>query len=105
MPTDIASQIELWRGRLLDTSKRNRLISFSTGRSGGIRLVHPAVDTIWGTLVATNGAMRFPWRRTLVDESEAGDISTGGSQGEDRDSAEQHNLDLCLMSPRLGSCD
>ena len=27
MPADIASLIELWRGRLLDTSKRNRLIS------------------------------------------------------------------------------
>ena len=57
VPADIASQIELWRGRLLDTSKRNRLISFSTGRSGGIRLVHPPVDEIWGTLVANNGTI------------------------------------------------
>ena len=38
MPADIALQIERWRGRLLDTSKRNPLINFSTGRSGGIRV-------------------------------------------------------------------
>jgi hypothetical protein len=34
-PSDIASKVEQWRGQLLDTSKRNRLINFKTRRPEG----------------------------------------------------------------------
>ena len=41
MTISLADRIEEWRGQLLDTSKRNRLISLNLGRNGAIKLVHP----------------------------------------------------------------
>jgi hypothetical protein len=51
MPFDLAAQILTWRTQLLDTTKRNRLINFKTGRYGGIQLAHPDPDSIWKRLV------------------------------------------------------
>jgi hypothetical protein len=61
--SDIASTIEQWRGRLLDTSKRNRLISFHAGRSGGVGLAHPGAGRTWEALVAWESSMSFARRR------------------------------------------
>ena len=68
MTSDIASTIEQWRGRLLDTSKRNRLISFHAGRSGGLGLAHPDPDRIWEAIVAGEGSMSFVRRGELLGE-------------------------------------
>jgi hypothetical protein len=60
MPSDIAARIEAWRAQLLDTSKRNRLINFKAGRTGGLALVHPDPGDLWHRLVATNAPSLSP---------------------------------------------
>src|SRR5438552_12980212 len=35
---DVADRIDGWRQQLLDTSRRNRLVSFRSGRGGGVDL-------------------------------------------------------------------
>lgn len=67
MPFDIASQIESWRTQLLDTTKRNRLINFKTGGTGGIVLAHPDPGELWHSLVAGGQILSFPWKRELID--------------------------------------
>jgi hypothetical protein len=54
MAFDISAQIEKWRSLLLDTTKRNRLVSFKTGRSGGIPLVHPDASKLWQLIVGSS---------------------------------------------------
>src|SRR5262245_56239009 len=81
MSFDIAAQIEQWRKHLLDTTKRNRLINFKTGQTGGISLLHPAVDTVWDRLLG-GGRLTFVWKRDLIDlpeepEEEARSASEG----------------------------
>src|SRR5437899_1580485 len=68
MPFDITTKIEEWRRQLLDTSKRNKLISLNLGPTGAIRLVHPPVDRVWGRLIAEGVAMTFALKRDLVGE-------------------------------------
>jgi hypothetical protein len=67
MPFDINAQIEAWRTQLLDTTKRNRLISFKVGRTGGIALVHPDPGDLWDRLVARNEALTFVWKRNVIE--------------------------------------
>src|SRR5688572_16198992 len=67
MSFDMAAQIEQWRKQLLDTSKRNRLVNFRTGRTGGIALVHPGPGDIWHRLMAGGSPLTFPWKRELID--------------------------------------
>jgi very-short-patch-repair endonuclease len=67
MPFDINAQIDAWRALLLDTTKRNRLINFKVGRTGGIAIVHPDPGNVWHSLVTTNARLTFAWKRDLID--------------------------------------
>src|SRR5436305_2021573 len=51
MAMNLSERIEEWRSLLLDTTKRNRLISLKLGRTGALRLVHPPAEAIWERLV------------------------------------------------------
>jgi very-short-patch-repair endonuclease len=62
---DIQSRIDGWRQLLLDTSKRNRLVSFRSGRGGGLDLVSPPAAALWDRLLA-GGKFTFPWKRDLL---------------------------------------
>ena len=66
MPFDIDTRIGEWRNSLLDTTKRNRLIKFVTGRAGGIKLLSPKVVDLWCHLVKDEIALTFPWKRDIL---------------------------------------
>jgi very-short-patch-repair endonuclease len=67
MPFDMNASIEAWRTKLLDITKRNRLISFKAGRTGGVSLVHPDPGELWHRLVLSDEALTFVWKRDLVE--------------------------------------
>src|SRR5262245_60581726 len=106
MPFDIAAQIERWQAQLLDTSKRSRLIIFNTGRSSGIKLAYPDPAKVWSTL-AEGGRLTFPWRRALLEESEAApSAESAGDPDTDedervKDASSREELAACLDSPNL----
>jgi very-short-patch-repair endonuclease len=107
MPFDIATQIEKWRTRLLDLTKRNRLINFKTGRGGGLALAHPDPGDIWHHLVVGNAPLTFAWKRELLDLPEpAGDESSAPTLFDAVEPSAPiggHDvLERCRLSPRLG---
>ncbi len=108
MPFDFNARIEAWRSQLLDTTKRNRLINFKTGRTGGISLAHPNAGDLWHRLVTNNTALTFVWKRELIDlppdtEDVAGS-STPAPVDRGRvpdDATSQDILERCQLSERL----
>jgi hypothetical protein len=78
MPFDINARIEAWRTHLLDTTKRNRLINFKVGRTGGLRLAHPDPDDLWHRLVTNSTALSFVWKRELIDLPTEPEGAAGG---------------------------
>jgi very-short-patch-repair endonuclease len=79
MPTDIGAKVASWRTQLLDTTKRNRLISFKVGRTGGIALAHPDPDDLWQRLVTDGKPLTFAWKRDLINLPPGSDEGAGGS--------------------------
>jgi hypothetical protein len=67
MPFDFAAQIEAWRKQLLDTTKRNRLISFKAGRGGGVSHLHPDPGDLWHRLVGDDAGLTFVRKGELID--------------------------------------
>ncbi|HXG10904.1 MAG TPA: DUF4011 domain-containing protein [Gemmataceae bacterium] len=103
---NIAALIERWRTELLDLSKRNRLINFKTGRTGGILLVHPDPGELWDHLVIRSKALSFPWKRDLIDLSEEpgeANSTIDPSPGAAPPLSAQEILERCRCSPRLRS--
>src|SRR5262245_18971476 len=107
MAFDFAARIEDWRAQLLSTSKRNRLISFKSGRTGGVTLVRPDPAGLWSRLLAGNTALTFVWKRDLIDlppdgaEEVADDALILFEPGEATEPADEDILEQCLRSPRL----
>jgi very-short-patch-repair endonuclease len=66
MPFDIDARIDEWKRSLLDTTKRNRLIKFTTGRGGGIAILHPPTAALWRLLVVDGKPAAFPWKREIL---------------------------------------
>src|SRR5215470_6692134 len=67
MANGTPARIQSWRDQLLDTSKRNRLVHFRTGRGGGVPLIHPDPADLWQRLVADDKPVTFAWQRDLID--------------------------------------
>jgi very-short-patch-repair endonuclease len=109
MPVDITAQIEAWRKQLLDTTKRNRLINFKVGRTGGVALLHPDPGDLWRRLLAAGDELIFAWKRDLIELPP--DSDDGAPEGlilfnpakEAKQETGPNVLDQCLHSPRLRS--
>jgi very-short-patch-repair endonuclease len=108
MSFDLSAQIETWRSQLLDTTKRNRLINFKTGRTGGIPLVYPEAGDLWSRLVLNNASLAFAWKRDLIDlPTDAGEPDETGTLAlfDPSDVPEKEAgpdvMERCLHSPRL----
>ena len=109
MPIDVAAQIASWRSKLLDLTKRNRLVNCKLGPRAALELLHPTPEAIWQHLSVTNEPLIFPWKTNLVsghdpvtppDVENADQTSPGESVSEAR--AEQKiSVDDCLRSPRI----
>ena len=101
---DPASRIDGWRQQLLDTSRRNRLVNFRSGRAGGIEFAHPSAAALWARLLA-DGRFTFPWKRDvlglpaeLIDGPLVEDSPTDGEPGRPLG---HEFTELCLKSAHL----
>lgn len=108
MPFDFAARIEGWRTQLLDTTKRNRLINFKAGRTGGIALAHPDPGDLWHRLVTETAPLTFPWKRDLINLPTDSTGATGDGAltlfdpaDAPEPAADQDILERCRRSPRL----
>ncbi|HET6574670.1 MAG TPA: DUF4011 domain-containing protein [Fimbriiglobus sp.] len=66
MPFDIDARIADWQKQLLDTTKRNRLIKFVSGRAGGVGLLHPGFGPLWQRMVVDGQPCVFAWKRDVL---------------------------------------
>jgi len=77
MSNDILNTISSWRDKLLDISKKNRLINCRTGgKTSVVVLDYPRMESIWHTLVVDSQRMQFPWKHELLGNEEEGDTSS-----------------------------
>lgn len=108
MPAPLDARIEEWRSKLLDTSKRNRLISLNLGRAGAVKLVHPSAKALWSRLVDEEESVTFPKKLYLAGRASEG-MSGDESQefpslldgdSEEKTPSDRVDLPTCLSSPR-----
>jgi hypothetical protein len=102
---DLADRIDGWRQQLLDTSRRNRLVNFKSGRVGGIDFAHPAAAALWSRLLG-DGRFIFPWKRDvlglpaeMIDADRLAEDPP--TDGEPARPLAREFTELCLRSPSL----
>ncbi|MDR2441853.1 MAG: DUF4011 domain-containing protein [Planctomycetaceae bacterium] len=114
MNSNIFTIIDGWKNKLLDFSKRNRLINCRIGGRNTLEIVHPNMETILQYLVIDEKTVRFSWKNDIVpnipknNEEENEKITQENQQNspEEQNSLEQRiSLEQCLESPLLESND
>lgn len=78
------NKIKLWKNRLLDLSKRNKMLNYRDTKRGGLRILEPAQGQLWSNLVLTHGGkLVFPLPDVDDDQLEiSSDISVRKSSME-----------------------
>lgn len=109
MPVNMERVLEQWREKLLDLTKRNRLISCRLGKGGALPLENPDLDDVISLLIASDESLTFAKRKWLLGNSARSEDENGlGLLTESRASADdsgpgssESELRACLNSPRL----
>src|SRR5687767_2263825 len=110
-PEKILTQIEDWRSKLLDITKRNRLINCKIRPTSAIELLHPSPQSIWDYLAVREASLKFAWKEELVPAVEPAspeaplfDESEDESPEASEDTSPRQRripIDQCLASRRL----
>lgn len=70
MAVDINSKINLWKNKLLDIGKRNRLINYHETKRSTLRIITPEIYTLWNSFVQDEKSLEFPFYDDVHDEQE-----------------------------------
>ncbi|EGD47043.1 Protein of unknown function DUF3320 [Ruminiclostridium papyrosolvens DSM 2782] len=63
-------KIEQWKKRLLDLSKRNRLINFKETKRSSVSITYPSFEVLYKRIVFDEEALSFPYPlKTIYDEN------------------------------------
>ncbi len=111
MAVDVRLQIEDWRAKLLDLTKRNRLINCKIGARAALEILHPQPKEVWHHLMVTGAPLSFALKSTLVDDhsltatddDETSDDPNSLLASSDKAKKKERAVSLedCLASPRL----
>jgi hypothetical protein len=72
----IDQKIEIWKKKLLDLGKRNRLINYHNTKRSSLRFINPVFDEIWNKAVVRGRALEFPY----IDEFDDNDDMANGAK-------------------------
>jgi hypothetical protein len=101
MSFNFDAKIADWRTQLLDTTRRNPLIHFRSGKTGGIDLLHPKHQAYWNRIVVDGAGFLFAWKYQLLGKApETNAASESKPEAEQLEAAKVETA-RCLTSNRL----
>ena len=71
MPLTIDQKIEIWKNKLLDLGKRNRLINYRETKRSTLSIKKPDVFALWDSLVQNDKTLEFPFYSEALKEAGA----------------------------------
>lgn len=63
-------KIELWKKKLLDLGKRNRLLNYRDTKRSSLRFVSPPLDELWSRIVVKDRPLEFPYVDEFADNED-----------------------------------
>ena len=99
---NINQSIEIWKKRLLDLGKRNRLINYRETKRSNIKITFPQMEILYERLVEKEEVLAFPLTSEEYEEDETENsqenITSYGDLGTDRSVKEQQKTLASLRS-------
>lgn len=78
--TNIDAKLDIWKNRLLDLGKRNKLLNYRDTRKTSLRITKPEIFNLWESFVVKEQPLKFPlWKEEIgeaVVKQEEADVIT-----------------------------
>jgi len=58
---NIDHKLETWKNKLLDLSKRNRLLNYRDSKRSNLRILKPSIYELWDSFVVNENPIEFPY--------------------------------------------
>ncbi len=71
---NINIKIEVWKKRLLDLGKRNRLINFKETKRSNVTIVSPNFNELFDLVVTNEKALKFPYAKKIKIDDEGEEL-------------------------------
>lgn len=68
MSLNIEQKVEIWKNKLLDLGKRNRLINYRITKRSSLMIKNPGIYDLWDTVVTNEDKLCFPFYIETVEE-------------------------------------
>lgn len=72
---DVNSKIEVWKNKLLDLGKRNRLINYKETKRSSLKILTPEFSELFSSFVQEEQPIVFPNFSSLMEDEEQEDIA------------------------------
>jgi DnaB-like helicase C terminal domain. len=70
MVVNIESKIEIWKNKLLDLGKRNKLLNYRETKRSTLRIIAPGIYEFWNSFVKNEKPLEFPYYDDIEDEED-----------------------------------
>lgn len=70
MAVGIDQKVEIWKNKLLDLGKRNRLINYRETKRSTLSIKTPEIFNLWESLVEKGDPLEFPYYREAQEEAD-----------------------------------
>lgn len=99
-------KLDIWKNKLLDMGKRNRLLNYRDTRRSNLRIKLPGIFDLWDSFVVNEHTLEFPFideEQQLSLEEESGDsiAETGSVQTNQPIKEQQRTLRNLRSKARL----
>lgn len=68
MSLNIEQKVDIWKNKLLDLGKRNRLINYRETKRSSLTIKNPGIFDLWKTVVIDEDKLCFPFYIEPIEE-------------------------------------
>ena len=98
MDINMDKKIDLWKNKLLDLGKRNRLISYHETKHSTLSILKPSIFDLWDTLVKNEKPIEFPY---YDDTEEFSETENKNEDSFNNDNCINTNQDISTLQKTL----
>ncbi len=103
---NIEQKIDIWKKKLLDLGKRNRLVNFKETKRSNISIVAPDYQTLFKRLIQDEKSLSFPYplEKMLIENSEDQDIKILDGDLKTNKAISEQQKTLKVLRQRAKTC-
>ena len=98
----IDSKIEMWKNKLLDMGKGNRLLNYKDSKTITLKIISPNIDDLYKKIVIDEKKLKFSYEKQEAEYVGGEEVISAGNEKKADGDAEEHiEFEDAIIQPRI----